>query len=175
MQHHRSAAEGAILSNSVHSSTFYPFKVLFFFFFLCMLFQKEGPRIATHLGTSSHVISHAFCLRSCAAHACWDNKLEASLWSWQHGFTKKSWGVSSFPPPPTSANDMHTYGAAASGSVTGAFICFHQADTVHEPQVCKNKIKNTPVWKDSVFLPWYSAMCTASSYAISCQQIMAPG
>lgn len=110
------------------------------FFFLCVLFQKEGPRIATHLGTSSHVISHAFCLRSCAAHACWDNKLEASLWSWQHGFTKKSWGVSSFPPP-TNANDMRTYGAAASGSVTGAFICFHQADTVHEPQVCKKKQK----------------------------------
>lgn len=29
MQNHQSAAEGAILSNSVHSSTFYPFKVFF--------------------------------------------------------------------------------------------------------------------------------------------------
>lgn len=71
------------------------------------------------------------------------------LWSWQHGFTKKSGGVSSFlpmPPDPTltSANDMHTYGATPSGSVTGALFCFHQADTVHEPQVRK-KIKNSGV------------------------------
>lgn len=118
------------LQNIVHSSTFHSFQGF--------SFRAVTKRIASHLGTSSHVISHAFCLCSCAAHACWDNKLGASLLSWQHHFAKKSGGIPSFyqyPSPHSSADSMQTYGAAADWSNMGLFICFHQADTVHEPQV----------------------------------------
>lgn len=81
------------MSNSPQSSTFRSFQG---FSFCAVL--KRGPWIATHLDPSSHIISHAFCLCSCAAHACWDNKLGASLRSWKRYFTTKSGGMPSFLP-----------------------------------------------------------------------------
>lgn len=98
MQHHNSTVflkknKSAVYCLTVLSPLlFAPFKV-----FLFRAVLKRGPRIATHLGTSSHIISHAFCLCSCAAHACWDNKLGASLRSWKRHFTT-SGGMPSFLP-----------------------------------------------------------------------------